>query len=84
MTKRVRLYACPQGLFWHDGVLCFKTEYHTATSSNPMQPDAYVVASGEYFWGGTKGDSEARSNLLVTPVHHDEALRLLGPSKPAA
>jgi hypothetical protein len=55
---------CPPGLFRWQGMLCFKSEY----SSKPGQQDAYCVDSGEYFWGGTNGDLEARRSLTVTPV----------------
>lgn len=55
---------CPPGLFRWEGTLCFKSEYH----SKPGQPDAYVVVSGEYFWGGTSGNLDARNALIVTPI----------------
>lgn len=64
---RVRLKDCPPGLFLYKGALCFRSEYATMTETNPNQPDAYVVESGEYFWGGTS-DSAARSNLFVEPL----------------
>lgn len=59
---------CPPGLFMFEGTLCFRSEYST-TLENPRryQPDAYVVESGEYFWGGAK-TSEERSALIVFPV----------------
>lgn len=66
-VHKVRLKNCPPGLFWYKDALCFRSEYSTVTTKNPWQPDAYVVASGEYFWGGTS-DSLARSELFVTPV----------------
>src|SRR5438045_1403864 len=53
---------CPPGLFLHGREFGFKTEYSDANG-----PEAYVVASGEYFWGGTD-DKEVRRNLKVTPV----------------
>jgi hypothetical protein len=59
-----RFVNCPPGLFRFAGMLCFKSEY----SSKPGQQDAYCVDSGEYFWGGTNGDLEARRNLIVQPV----------------
>lgn len=55
---------CPPGLFLFEGRVCFKSEY----SSGRRQPDAYCIDSGEYFWGGTNGDVEARLKLTVTPV----------------
>lgn len=53
---------CPPGLFLYGDDFGFKTEYNDANG-----PEAYVVASGEYFWGGTD-DKEVRRNLKVTPV----------------
>lgn len=55
---------CPPGLFRYAGMLCFKSEY----SSKAGQQDAYVIESGEYFWGGTNGDLSARRALVVTPM----------------
>jgi hypothetical protein len=56
------LDACPPGLFLYEGRLGFKSEYRDANG-----PEAYVVESGEYFWGGTD-DVDVRLNLKVTPV----------------
>jgi hypothetical protein len=56
------LSQCPPGLFLHGDDLGFKTEYSDVNGS-----EAYVVASGEYFWGGTN-DREVRRNIKVTPV----------------
>ena len=63
----VRLKDCPPGLFLWNGNLCFRSEYATMTETNPNQPDAYVVESGEYFWGGASTSKE-RDELLVQPV----------------
>lgn len=60
----------PPGLFLYDGeCLGFKSEYRTESKSRPgfYQSDAYVVASGEYFWGGTS-DPEERERLNVLPL----------------
>ena len=74
MSLFVKLIDCPPGLFWFEGSLCFRSEYSTTVSSSPYpQPDAYVVASGEYFWGGAKS-SEARSELMVQPIHYEAAV----------
>ena len=56
------LAACPPGLFVFDGHYGFKTEY-----SDQNGPEAYCVASGEYFWGGAKSKEE-RANLVVMPA----------------
>lgn len=69
---------CPTGLFWFEGngygTLGFKSEYTTETSSMGvpfLQCDAYVVSSGEYFWGGAKTGKE-RAELMVTPLNFDD------------
>ncbi len=60
---KCKLSNCPVGLFLSaTGTLCVMTEYMTETNKR----DAYIVESGEYFWGGT-GDTTSRANLLVTP-----------------
>lgn len=44
----VPLAECPIGLFLTDaGELCLKTEY----SDNQGKIDAFIVSSGEFFWG---------------------------------
>ena len=71
---------CPTGLFLFEGggygTLGFKSEYATPKQENGttvgLQCDAYVVSSGEYFWGGVS-DWRARSQLLVTPLNLDDA-----------
>ena len=65
--EAVPLKECPPGLFLWNGNLCFRSEYATMTETNPRQPDAYVVESGEYFWGGVS-DSRSRDELMVQPV----------------
>lgn len=67
-TGRVRLKNLRPGLFRFEGTLCFKSEYETKSGSEPdvWQSDAYVVSSGEYFWGG-ESSAAKRENLLVTP-----------------
>lgn len=65
----VTLDECPPGLFEFNGRLGFKSEYRTVTPSTGAagMPDAYVVESGEYFWGGTTHPQE-RAKLQVRPV----------------
>lgn len=67
---------CPPGLFLFGAHLGFKSEYRTVNSAGFAQTDAYVVASGEYFWGGAP-TAEAREELLVQPLEHDEVLARL-------
>ncbi len=62
--RRVRLKNCPVGLFTYGATLVMMTQYSTGTS---IQRDAYIVDTGEYFWGGCNGDAIARGNLLVNP-----------------
>lgn len=68
-SRRTRLRNCPPGLFVFDGTLCFKSEYSTNENAIAGEGgDAYVVESGEYFWGGAKSKAD-RGNLMVTPAH---------------
>lgn len=71
----VTLADCPTGLFWFNGTLGFKSEYATLKEENGVavgvQCDAYVVSSGEYFWGGVS-DWRQRDKLMVTPIDFDE------------
>lgn len=53
---------CPIGLFEYQGELCLKTEYGT----NDGRIDAYIVSSGEFFWGG--GGIAGQRKVMVTPV----------------
>lgn len=75
-SGRVPLYMAPVGLFDFDGTLCVKTEYSTNG-----RPDAYIVDSGEYFWGGTSDPSVAARHM-VTPLtvrHNKRSLRKAHP-----
>jgi hypothetical protein len=60
---------CPPGLFLFGQSLALKSEYKTESSSHPgfWQSDAYLVESGEYFWGGT-ADPREREKLMVSPL----------------
>ena len=57
------LDACPPGLFIFEGCLGFKSEYRRANGS----AEAFVVETGEAFWGGTS-NAEACNALMVLPV----------------
>lgn len=59
----MRLCDAPVGLFLFGDTLCLMTEY----SSEGCGRNAYIVSSGEMFWGGAKSKEE-RANLDVTPV----------------
>lgn len=62
--KKCTLLECPPGVFRYKGELCLKTEYSTCT----LKPDAYILRTGEFFWGGTDGNIEARARLMVKPI----------------
>lgn len=64
LAYKTTLAECPVGLFIAgSGELCLKTEY----GSNEGRIDAYIVSSGEFFWGGTSLPAEQRK-VLVTPA----------------
>ncbi len=83
-AELVALAECPPGPFLFEGSLGFKTEYGmTLPDENGAEmpgsqvrwvvthrPDAYVMASGECFWGGAKNHDE-RAALLVQPIDGD-------------
>lgn len=56
--KLVPLKNCPIGLFIKDNTLCVKTEYGN---------EAYIISSGERFWGGAK-TKEQIGDVLVLPI----------------
>jgi len=63
-ARTITLADCPIGLFLAaDGELCLKTEY----GNNKGRIDAYIVSTGEFFWGGATSVPEQR-RLTVTPV----------------
>ena len=57
--KLVKLKDCPIGLFVKGNTLCVKTEY----GNN----DAYIVWSGERFWGGAETIAGI-GEVLVLPI----------------
>lgn len=70
----VPLNDCPIGLFLaRDGELCVMTEYAKQEKGGPAQRDAYIVSSGEYFWGGAKTTAE-RGAVPVTPLAIDDLM----------
>ena len=69
-ARAVPLSECPISLFLaSNGELCLKTEY----GDNEGRIDAYIVSSGEFFWGGAKTRQDQRC-VLVTPYDHTAAL----------
>lgn len=64
---KVTLAECPIGLFLSaDGELCLKTEY----GNNDGRIDAYIVSSGEMFWGSAPQTIASQRAELVTPVEN--------------
>jgi hypothetical protein len=71
--EKVTLSACPIGLFLNAyGDLCLKTEY----GNNEGRIDAYIVSSGEFFWGDNPQTIENQRKQLVTPVYDARTLKL--------
>lgn len=63
----VTLAECPIGLFMAEsGELCLKTEY----GNNEGRIDAYIVSSGEMFWGAAPQTIASQRASLVTPVEN--------------
>jgi len=61
----VPLEDCPIGLFWTDGgELCLRTEY----GNNEGRIDAYIVSSGEFFWGKSPQTIASQRAQMVQPV----------------
>ena len=70
MANEVRLIDAPVGLFMCGDCLGMKTQYMVNG-----RVEAYVVESGETFWGGVKTAEEV-NNLLVIPAGHTVRKRL--------
>lgn len=71
---KVTLARCPVGLFISDsGALCLKTEYQT----NDGRIEAYIVRTGEFFWGSALATNQRQQ--IVTPVSakHTRAIEAL-------
>ncbi len=65
----VTLAQCPIGLFKHPrGGLCLKTEY----GNNEGRIDAYIVSTGEFFWGDPPQTIASQRAQMVTPVRHPD------------
>ena len=65
--QMVSLADCPIGLFMYRGGLCLKTEY----GNNEGRIDAYIVSSGEFFWGDAPQTIASQRAQLVTPIQID-------------
>lgn len=64
MSETTTLAQCPIGLFLHEGELCLKTEY----GNNEGRIDAYIVSTGEFFWGHAPQTIANQREQIVTPV----------------
>ena len=62
--RRTTLAQCPIGLFLCGGELCLKTEY----STNEGAIEAFIVSSGEYFWGPAPQTIQSQRAAAVYPV----------------
>jgi hypothetical protein len=60
----VTLADCPIGLFMAGDQLCLKTEY----GNNEGRIDAYIVSSGEMFWGDAPQTIASQRAQMVRPV----------------
>lgn len=61
--RRRKLVDCPTGLFLHGDTLCLKTEY----GNNEGRIDAYIVSTGEFYWGDAPQTIANQRKQLVTP-----------------
>lgn len=69
MRDDVTLADAPIGLFWCGETLALKTEY----GNKEGRIDAYIVSSGEFFWGHAPQSIESQRATLVTPIPDDVA-----------
>lgn len=71
------LEACPVGLFIADAcdTLGMKTEYHTDKGA----VEAYIVESGEFFWGDNPQTVERQRAQIVRPISYADAILNLAP-----
>lgn len=68
MSDTISLADCPIGLFESEGgELCLKTEY----GNNDGRIDAFIVSSGEFFWGSAPQTIASQRAQLVRPVDAD-------------
>jgi hypothetical protein len=73
-VELVALAECPIGLFWSDyGTLCLKTEY----GNNEGRIDAYIIESGEFYWGPAPQTIASQRASLVRPIDTDFATAAL-------
>lgn len=66
----VTLAQCPIGLFMAGDELCLKTEY----GNNEGRIDAYIVSSGEFFWGTAPQTIANQRMQMVEPIDAEALL----------
>lgn len=66
-SAQVTLTECPVGLFYRGDNLCLKSEY----GNNEGRIDAYIVSSGEFFWGEAPQTIASQREQLVEPFDED-------------
>lgn len=62
--ETVSLASAPIGLFYYRETLALKTEY----GDNNGRIDAYIVDSGEFFWGDAPQTIESQRATQIMPV----------------
>lgn len=72
------LVDAPVGLFWCGDTLAMKTEY----GNNEGRIDAFIVSSGEFFWGHQPQTIASQRASLVTPIDTDSAVTCLATLSP--
>jgi hypothetical protein len=78
LMDEVSLAECPVGLFWCGDTLALKTEY----GNNDGRIDAYIVDSGEFFWGEAPQTIASQRAQRVVPIDTDIARTLLSKLTP--
>jgi hypothetical protein len=68
-APQTTLADCPVGLFVSaSGTLCLKTEY----GNNEGRIDAFIVSTGEFFWGAAPQTIASQRAQMVTPVSDEQ------------
>jgi len=69
----IDLADAPVGLFWCGDTLAMKTEY----GNNEGRIDAFIVSSGEFFWGDAPQTIASQRASMVLPIEPDYAATVL-------
>jgi hypothetical protein len=73
MKDVCRLDEAPIGLFMSDGELCLKTEYREPNGAI----SAFIVSSGEFFWGPSPQSVATQNAADVRPISEDAVVQFL-------